>query len=387
MAILAIPGIVCLFIWLYLLLAHGGFWRVAKSLPPGALPQAKPCRIAVIVPARNEADVVGESLASLLRQTGGHSVHIFLVDDASSDGTAEVARLAAEQAGRASALTVIQGKPLPSGWTGKLWAMQQGIERAQNFAPQFLLLTDADIRHAPDSIATLAAIAENGDYDLVSFMVKLHCATVAEKFLVPAFVFFFFKLYTPAWIASPASKTAGAAGGTILVRPAALLRAGGISTIRDEIIDDCALAGAVKRQGGKLWLGLSEGSRSLRPYKTFREIGRMISRTAFNQLHHSALLLLMALLGLAIVYLAPPLLLLADRSWPMALGAASWLLMTWAYLPMVRLYRLSPLWALSLPLAALFYMGATLHSAFKFWRGKGGEWKGRMQDREKLAAN
>jgi len=377
-----VVGIITVLVWLYLLLARGGFWRVKKHLGTvTALGHGqRSCRMAVIVPARNEAEFIGQSITSLLNQSGNHSIQIFLVDDGSTDGTADVARRAAVKTGKPSALTVIAGLPLPAGWTGKLWAMQQGIQRARESAPDFFLLTDADILHAPDNLATLIAIAEGGSYDLASFMVKLQCRTLAEKFLIPAFVFFFFKLYTPSWISDPQRKTAGAAGGSILVRPRALERAGGIEAIRGEIIDDCSLAKAVKRQGGRLWLGLTPETVSLRPYKTFAEVGRMISRTAFNQLHHSVLILFAAFIGLALMYLAPPLLLFTRHPLTITLGALAWLLMTVAYLPMVRFYRLHPLWALALPFAAIFYMGATLQSAFNFWSGRGGQWKGRVQD-------
>ena len=380
-----IAGIVSILIWLYILLARGGFWRVKKHLP-GAGSAAtsgcgeRVCRIAVVIPARDEAEAIGQSITSLLDQSGNHAIHVFLVDDDSSDGTAEVARQAAAQAGKPEALTVIQGHPLAPGWTGKLWAVQQGIERAREFNPEFFLLTDADILHAQDNIARLVAVAGSRPCDLASFMVRLQCNTMAEKFLIPAFVFFFFKLYPPAWVSDPRHKTAGAAGGSILIRPEALDRAGGIEAIRGEIIDDCALAQAVKSKGGSLWLGLTEGAVSLRSYRTFAEVGKMISRTAFNQLNHSALLLLAAAIGLTAMYLLPPLLLVAGRPLPIALGATAWLLMAIAYLPMVRFYRLNPLWALSLPLTATFYMGATLHSAIRFWAGRGGEWKGRAQD-------
>ena len=376
-----IAGIVSVLVWLYHLLAHGSFWKVTKSLPPARLGRQAARRLAVIIPARDEAQAVGQSIPSLLGQTGGHHIHIFMVDDASTDGTADLARQSAAQAGAASDLTIISGAPLPSGWTGKLWAVQQGIEAARTFAPEFLLLTDADIVHAPDSVATLLAIAEEGNYDLASFMVRLHCVTPAEKLLIPAFVFFFFQLYPPSWIANPRRKTAGAAGGSILVKPEALERAGGIAAIRNEIIDDCALAKAVKENNGKLWLGLSQATVSLRPYHTLREIGQMISRTAFNQLNHSVFMLLAAVAGLAIIYLLPPLLLLTQHPLPVLMGAAAWILMACAYLPMARFYRLSPLWSLALPVIAIFYMGATVHSAFRYWSGRGGEWKGRAQDR------
>lgn len=378
--IATVAGILTLLIWVYLLLFRGGFWQVKKHMSPVRPDEQLSCRVAVIIPARNEAAVIGQSISALLQQASNHAIHIFLVDDASTDGTAEVARQVALQADRTSAITIIEGSPLPPGWTGKLWAVQQGIERARESAPQFFLLTDADILHAPDSIATLVSIAESGNYDLASLMVKLRCATTAEKLLIPAFVFFFFKLYPPSWIADPHRKTAGAAGGSILIRPSALEQAGGIAAIRNEIIDDCALAQAVKRQGGKLWLGLRETTVSLRSYNSFGEIRSMISRTAFNQLNHSLLMLLGTFVGLTIIYLLPPLLLLAHRAIPVTLGALAWLLMALAYLPMVRFYRLSPLWALALPLIALFYMGATLHSAIMYWSGRGGKWKGRTQD-------
>lgn len=372
-------GVISVLAWLYLLFARGGFWRVSKYLPPAEL-TARSSTVAVIIPARNEAGVIGQSIASLLNQVGGHETHIFLVDDASTDGTAEAAHQAAAQVDRAADLTIIQAGPLPAGWTGKLWALQQGIEAAQLLVPQYFLFTDADILHAPDNIAALVAVAQNGSYDLASFMVRLHCAGPAEKLLIPAFVFFFFKLYPTLWISDSHRKTAGAAGGSILVRPEALARAGGIAAIRNEIIDDCALAKAVKHHGGKLWLGLTPTTVSLRPYNTFREIGRMISRTAFNQLNHSFWLLLAALIGLALIYLLPPLLLLSAHPLAMILGGVAWMLMAIAYLPTIRFYRLNPLWAVTLPLTTLFYMGATLYSAFRFWSGHGGEWKGRLQD-------
>jgi hopene-associated glycosyltransferase HpnB len=378
---LTAAGALCLLIWLYLLLLHGRFWRVGAWLAPSPPATPIPARIAVIVPARDEAAVVGQSVASLLKQEGGHSIQIFLVDDASSDQTAEIARESARAAGGSQHLSVIPGAALPPGWSGKLWAVQQGIEKAAELDPDFFLLTDADIVHAPDSVATLVGVATDGPYDLASFMVKLHCQTFAEKALIPAFVFFFLKLYPPAWICDSHRKTAGAAGGSILVRPGALQRAGGIATIRAEVIDDCALARRIKESGGSVWLGLATETRSIRPYGSFSEIGRMISRGAFNQLHHSVLMLLVALAGLTITYLLPPVLLLISRQWiPSLLGAGAWLSMMACFLPTLRLYRLSPLWALVLPVIAIFYMSATLYSALKFWTGRGGEWKGRIQD-------
>ncbi len=336
--------------------------------------------IAVIIPARNEVDVVGQSVGSLLRQSCVDALHIFVVDDNSVDGTTEAVWRSAAQSSQGERVTVISAGPLPSGWSGKLWAVQQGIEQAALQDPEFFLLTDADIEHSPENVAGLVQIAEAGDYDLASFMVKLHCHSLAEKLLIPAFVFFFFMLYPPKWIRNPRRKTAGAAGGCMLIRPAALDRAGGIAAIRQEIIDDCAMARAVKRSGGKVWLGLTAETRSLRAYHTFGEIERMVARTAFNQLRHSAWLLLGTVLGMLLVFVLP-LALLASRSRLLAMiGGAAYLLISAAYLPKVRFYQLSPLWALTLPFSAMFYLAATIHSAVMYWSGRGGEWKGRAQD-------
>jgi hopene-associated glycosyltransferase HpnB len=377
---IVLVAFVPLILWIYLLLGRGMFWSVRRSLQPESEVAPLMKRIAVIIPARNEEDVIAQSIASLLNQRCQPPLQIFLVDDNSSDGTARVAQEVALRSRNPTALTVITGRPLAEGWSGKLWALHQGIAAALETSPEFVLLTDADIVHAPDSVARLVGFAEAGGHDLASLMVKLHCGTVAEKLLIPAFVFFFFKLYPPAWVTDPHHSTAGAAGGCILVRPAALAAAGGIAAIRGEIIDDCALARQVKRSGGKIWLGLSPSTISLRAYETFAEIARMISRTAFNQLGHSSLLLVAALAGLVFTYLLPVVLLFMPHSSAILLGLASLAFMTVAYLPIVRFYRLNPLWALSLPLAALFYAGATAQSALNFWRGRGGEWKGRAQD-------
>jgi hopene-associated glycosyltransferase HpnB len=375
-----IGGLLCLAIWIYLLTVHGGFWKVA-SLKADVQPAHQiDGTISVVIPARDEADVVGSTIESLLTQTCAKPIHVFVVDDHSTDGTAEVARDAARRAGRPDALTVISGSPLPAGWTGKLWAVHQGVEWAMRSHPRFLLLTDADVHHSPDNVAILVAIAEKGNYGLTSFMVKLHCQSLGERFLIPPFVFFFFMLYPPAWIRHSRRKVAGAAGGCMLVRPEALERAGGIAAISGEIIDDCALALCIKRTGGRVWLGVTSETCSTRAYASFGEIERMISRTAFNQLRHSAWILLGALVGLTITYLLPLVLLVSGNATLATLGVTSWLLMTLAFLPMVRFYRLGPLWALTLPLSACFYMLATIHSAFKFWSGRGGEWKGRVQD-------
>lgn len=369
--------------WAYLVLARGSFWRGSSWGPISANLDASDKAkfsggVVAIVPARNEAELIGPVVTSLLNQNV--AMPIVLVDDESADGTADVARRAAEKTGKSEALIVIQGKPLPPGWSGKLWSMHQGIDYARAFNPAWLMLTDADVLHGPETAANLGLIASQGQFDLVSFMVKLHCESIPEKLLIPTFVYFFFMLYPPAWIRDPRRSTAGGAGGCMLVRAESLDRAGGLEAIRSAVIDDCALAGLLKRHGGKLWLGLTDQSQSLRRYETFSHIEHMISRTAFNQLKHSSLLLLGTIVGMVITFLAPLLLLLTGSRPAIFMGAAAWAAMTGTYLNMVRYYRLNPAWALALPLAALFYLGATIHSAIKYWNGSGGEWKGRIQD-------
>lgn len=372
-------GAVAVGAWVYLGQFHGRYWRVRQRKPRCAErePQQQKSIVIAVVPARDEADVVANSVVSLLEQD--ELRRVVLVDDSSSDGTAQVAREAAKAVGHRERLTIVSGKPLPPGWSGKVWAMKQGVDLALAHHPDYLLLTDADIVHEGASVRELLRIAQEGDRDLVSFMAKLHCESVAEKMLIPAFVYFFFKLYPPEWIADQARQTAGAAGGCILIRPEALARAGGIAAIRNEVIDDCALARAVKRSGGRLWLSTAELVRSVRSY-SLRDIERMISRSAFNQLRHSGLLLVSSIAGLALLYLAPPWLVSTGTIGNRSLGAAAWAVMTATYLPILRFYRLRPVWALSLPLAAVFYMGATVRSAIRYWCGVGGRWKGRVQD-------
>jgi len=251
---------------------------------------------------------------------------------------------------------------------------------AAELDPDYFLFTDADTCHGSTSVASLVADAEAHDLDLVSRMVKLSTASFAERLLIPAFVFFFFKLYPPAWVAAPDRKLAAAAGGCMLIRPQALARAGGVQAIRSQIIDDCALARAVKASGGRISLELAADTRSLRDYASATEIGAMISRTAFAQLRHSYLLLAATLLGLFLTYLLPAGLLLAADPPRVYWGLAALLLMSSCYLPMVRYYGLSPLWSLCLPVVALFYAGAVIHSAVQYARGSGGRWKGRVQD-------
>jgi hopene-associated glycosyltransferase HpnB len=369
-----------LLIWLYLLLARGGFWRVSAQFAQLPVDHGLARTIVAVIPARNEAGVIGDAVRSLLQQDFGGSMHVVVVDDGSTDGTDGAAVQAAAGIGALAQLSVISGAPLPPEWTGKVWAMSQGVAAAARMAPDYLLFTDADIHHAPENVAALLTIAEAQSRDLVSFMVKLRRDTFAEKTLIPAFVFFFLLLYPPAWIARADRRIAGAAGGCILLRPAALERIGGLRAIRSEIIDDCALARAVKDAGGSIWLGLTRSARSIRSYGSFTEIGRMISRTAFNQLRHSYALLTATIAGLILTYLLPPLSLLSGRPVAMTLGATGWILMSLAYAPVVRFYRQSPLWSVCLPAIAMFYAAVTIHSAVQYSLGRGGRWKGRIQD-------
>jgi len=349
-------------------------------MAPPATNTALAKTVVAVVPARDEAAVIGDTVRSLLQQDYAGAVHVIVIDDGSTDGTYAAALAAAASTGCAHRLTVITGAPLPHGWSGKVWAMSQGVAAAMPLDPGYLLFTDADILHDADNVAALVAQAEAQRRDMVSCMVRLPTDCLAEKALIPAFVFFFFKLYPPAWIASAARRTAGAAGGCMLVRPGALERIGGLAAIRAHIIDDCALARAIKGGGGSIWLGLTMRARSTRSYGSFADIGRMISRTAFNQLRHSYLLLGLTMAGLLLTYVLPPLLLLSARPVPMALGAAAWMLMAVAYAPMLRFYRRSALWGLCLPAIALFYAAATVRSALQYRRGRGGQWKGRVQD-------
>jgi len=367
-------------IWIYLVAAHGRFWlgreRDAAALPaPAAWPA-----VAAVVPARDEADCIAASIGSLLRQDYPGPLAVILVDDDSSDGTADVARRAAVAAGQEGRLQVVESRTLPPGWTGKLWAVKQGIEAAGQLPqqPEYLLLTDADIEHAPDSVRWLASKAQGGGYVLTSFMAKLRCESLAERIHVPAFIFFFQMLYPFPWVNRPDHGTAAAAGGCMLVKADALRRAGGIEVIRGALIDDCALAGAMKKQG-PIWLGLTERVESIRPYLGWAEVRRMIARSAYAQLRYSPLLLLGTVAGLALTYLAPPLLALFAGGVAGVLGFAAWLLMALAFQPTLRFYRMSPLWGLALPGIAFLYMLYTLDSAYQYVMGRGGAWKGRAQ--------
>jgi hopene-associated glycosyltransferase HpnB len=379
---LYIFAVVPLLIWLYLLMARGGFWRVARQFAPLPANHELSKKLVVIIPARNEAPVIGDTIRSLLQQDFAGSIHVVVIDDGSTDGTDNAAADAAAGIGLSAQLTVISGAPLPAEWSGKVWAMSQGVAAASGLDADYLLFTDADIHHDPDSVATLLTNAEARQADLVSWMVKLHTTSRSEQWLIPAFVYFFLLLYPPAWIASLRSRVAGAAGGCMLIRPSALERIGGLRSIHSQIIDDCALARVLKGDGGAIWLGLTRCAHSTRRYGSVAEIGRMVSRTAFNQLRHSYLLLTATMAGLLATFLLPPLLLLSRHPLSMALGAAAWVLMSTSYVPMLRFYGLPAIRSLGLPAVALFYAAATINSAVQYSLGRGGQWKGRIQDHQ-----
>jgi hopene-associated glycosyltransferase HpnB len=367
-------------IWLVLFFARGNFWRVwefdsdrAQFPSPAKWP-----RVTAVIPARNEAASIAEVVRALALQDYAGEFSAIVVDDHSNDGTAELARRAAIEVSTAK-VTILSAPKLASGWTGKLAALNAGVASAAASNPDYFWFTDADVIHAPDTLRRLVSRAEADQLDLTSWMVLLKAESFAERMLIPPFLYFFLMLYPPKWIANPGARTAGAAGGCVLLQRTALEHIGGLSAIRSEIIDDCALARAVKRSGGKIWMGLTRTSLSLRWYKTFSEIRDMIARTAFTQLRYSTLLLLGTLIGLTVTFLLPVALTFSSNPyvWPSALAA--WCLMTASFLPTVTFYRLRPILAPLLPLAALFYLYATCLSAVRYWLGKGGQWKGREQ--------
>jgi glycosyltransferase involved in cell wall biosynthesis len=410
LALAAIP----LAIWCYLFIARGHFWNLHlfdEDHATHPAPQAWPS-VTAIIPARNEAETIAQTIASLSQQDYPGKFSIVVVDDHSEDATARLAQDSAQKNPTARAqITILSAPELQPGWTGKLSALSAGVnfaldrspqeklssraERGGSFSsattepsntepPTCLWFTDADVVHAPDTLTRLVSRAEQDHLDLTSLMVLLRAQTIPERLLIPPFLFFFLKLYPPAKIANPNSRVAGAAGGCIRLRRAALDRIGGLAAIRGEVIDDCALARAVKGSPSdakrtKIWMGITRKSQSLRAYSTFAEIRDMIARTAFTQLRYSALLHLGTLLGLTLTYLAPIALLFAHDTAARLIALATWLIMSLLFLPTVRFYRISTHWAATLPLAATFYAAATLLSATRYWTNRGAQWKGRSQ--------
>ncbi|ONH33971.1 glycosyltransferase [Protofrankia sp. BMG5.30] len=410
MMTLAACAVLSMLVWLVLAAGHGMFWRTDTRLdaaatgaaggpePPGGWPA-----ITVIVPARDEAEMLPHTLPALLGQDYPGRLRILLVDDSSDDGTGDVARVIGRAAGAGDRLTVVDGQPRPAGWAGKVWAMEQGV-RAAGPDARWLLFTDADIAHGPHSVTRLVRHATGRGLDLTSLMAVLRTSNRWERLVIPAFVYFFAQLYPFRRANRPTARTAAAAGGCVLLRRAALERAGGIAAIRGAVIDDCSLAKAVKRGGGRIWLGLADrgpgGVRSVRPYPGLADLWKMISRSAYTQLRHSPVLLAGTVVGLVLTYLLPPAAAVIGLAGALAgggdaagagtggaggtaalvagiAGLATWAIMTATYVPMLRYYR-QPVWtAVALPAIAALYTLMTVDSAVAHWRGRGAAWKGR----------
>ncbi|HXZ64105.1 MAG TPA: glycosyltransferase [Streptosporangiaceae bacterium] len=373
--------------WVYLLALHGGYWRTGQRLPPRRDAAFPLPAVTAVIPARNEAQMIPDCLPSLLAQDYQGAFRVVLVDDDSTDGTAAVAADLGATAGRD--LLVAGARPTPTGWAGKVWAMAEGVAAAGD-AADYILFTDADIAYAPGTLTELVRSATGNQLALVSQMALLRATTRAEKLLIPAFVYFFAQLYPFRRVNLPRARTAAAAGGCMLVQADALAAAGGLGQIRSARIDDVALGTLLKRAGGRCWLGLTTDVTSRRRYDRLADIWDMVARSAYTQLRYSLAATAACVLVLAWLYLLPPaaavtgLALLAagaspaTAAWLAAAGLAGWLVMMVTYTPMLRLYRLSPLRAPSLPLVAGLYAAMTADSARRHLAGRGGAWKGRV---------
>lgn len=373
-------AILAAIIWFGLIFFHGRFWQGGPILHPAPSQQNNADiapDVTVVIPARDEAESIETALSSLLMQDYPGKLSLILINDRSEDHTAALARALPDPHNR---LTVIDGAEPQQGWSGKLWAVWQGVAAAnQRSATRsgYILLTDADIVHAPTHISTLVAKAQTEALHMVSEMVELQCTSLAERALVPAFVFFFTLLYPFARVNDPASRTAGAAGGTILIRRDTLAEIGGIEALRGALIDDCTLAACVKQAGGRLYLGHSCLAKSIRPYPTATDVWNMIARTAYVQLHFSPVLLVLTVLAMGLIWVMPGLLAVCGHGAIQWLGLGTWLVSIGSFLPTLRRFKLSPLWALSLPFVAIFYTAATIGSAANHYRGRGVVWKNR----------
>ncbi len=382
-------GVATLVVWVCLLFGRGRFWRsdglcLPTRIGPGARIETQPPRVVAVVPARDEADIIGRTVADLMRQDYSGALSVVVVDDQSSDGTATVALGAAKATGLGDPggrrfLTIAGASP-PAGWTGKIWAMQQGLAAVLGAGQttRYVLFVDADISLSPALLGRLVALAETRRAVLVSLMVKLRCESFAERWLVPAFVFFFQLLYPFPWVNDPRRRTAAAAGGCMLVDCDALAAAGGFEGLKGALIDDCALGALMKRRG-PIWLGLTPDACSRRAYPRFSDFGRMVARSAFAELRFSVLRLAAAVAGMTLVFVAPPFITLFTQDWARAAGALAWALMALAFAPTLRLYGRPLVSAFALPAVAVAYVIFTLQSAVQYWRGQGGLWKGRVQ--------
>jgi hopene-associated glycosyltransferase HpnB len=379
-----VVGCIVAAIWLYLAFGRGSFWRGRENdramrahldrRTSGTWP-----KVVAVIPARNEAELVGETVGSLLSQRYPGDFSVVVVDDHSDDGTADVARSAAAAQGASDRLTVIGSSPLPQGWMGKLWALSQGAARcdAQAEPPDYVLFSDADIRYEPGSLAALVSFAVDNRRALTSLMVALRCESFAERALIPAFVFFFQMLYPFAWVNRPERRTAAAAGGCVLLDRRTLVAAGGVAAIRGALIDDCALAARIKPFGA-IHLALGETVASLRAYPRYDDIRKMVVRSAFAQLRFSAWRLAFVVVAMLVVFVAPVVLTVAATGWTQFLGAAAWVAMGLLYMPMLARHRVPRLFAFALPAIAATYLAFTVESAIQHWLGRGGQWKGRV---------
>lgn len=390
---LAIAG-TSLIAWLVLVFGRYGYWKTKEKLTPEEEygPSGEWPSVSAVIPARDEAKVLPETLPSVLNQDYPGELKIVFVDDDSEDGTAGVARDLGQRTDSEDRLEIVNGDPTPEGWSGKVWALQQGYERAQDLNPDLIWLTDADINHASAALKKLTSKLVSEELDLVSIMADLRTDTFWEKLLIPSFVYFFKSLYPFSRVNDPETDLAAAAGGCILVRSSALDDVDGFRRLRDAIIDDCSLARALKDEGKKLWLGLSHMSKSYRSYGNLGEIWKTISRSAFSQLNYSPLLLFGTVIGMVFLFLAPPAGLalgltglangVCGLSSPHSLvltllGGLAWLVQAFSFQPILSWYGLSPYYGLLAPLGGFLYTLMTVDSAISWWTGRGSRWKGR----------